>query len=778
MAYKQKNYFEFRDSLASGEPDKVIKGKHFDDEFRAIQEAFENVTADIHVDEIEGLEGLLNEKADQSALEKEIEDRIKGDKDLQDQIDNLEPYDDSQIKEELGNLDDKIDKEIGDRGEADKALQNQIDALDKGKADDDDLQQEIRDRQDGDAALDKRIDELVTDDLVDVNSASASVDQFLIHNGTQWVAEDFHIDTELTYMGGISVPNDPAPSASNGDLYINNEKGIAGSSWTGIADREINAANAVGWSEKNGRWYILGDIASASVQRVEAGLGIDVDNDTKPAEPVVSIDRTEVNKWYEPPISPKNSAFNKSFGTTAGTVAEGDHTHSQYLTDFTETDPTVPQHVKDIKTTDIARWDEAHGWGDHSQEGYLKAGDVPDVDQTDKISKTDTNDQQVVSNFKSLKDITAAKFVGDGSSLTGITTNQLSDVSSASAKKDDFLIHNGSNWVAEAFHIDTELTYQGAWNLTAAPPTTKNNGDLYINNTDGVVHSGWAGIAGTTVREGNVVGWAASKNRWYLLGDIASSSVTEVKGGTGITVNSNEPAKPIVNLDLATASNRGGVKIGYSANGKNYPVQLSNEQMYVSVPWTDTNNVPDGSRSGDTLQWQQGNGWVISQGFSTDDIANETAVSTKTFDFYGNGAGSKATFHVNTSVNGVMEATTVKKAGGTANQLLCADGSVVGKGDVGAGAYSLPLAANGTRGGVQVGYTTSGKNYAVQLSGEKMYVNVPWTDTPADLTGYATEAWVTTNHYKKTETKKNVVMTEAQYNALGSKDAETIYFLT
>ena len=30
--------------------------------------------------------------------------------------------------------------------------------------------------------------------------------------------------------------------------------------------------------------------------------------------------------------------------------------------------------------------------------------------------------------------------------------------------------------------------------------------------------------------------------------------------------------------------------------------------------------------------------------------------------------------------------------------------------------YSLPLAANGTRGGVQIGYSSSGKNYAVQLS--------------------------------------------------------------
>lgn len=41
----------------------------------------------------------------------------------------------------------------------------------------------------------------------------------------------------------------------------------------------------------------------------------------------------------------------------------------------------------------------------------------------------------------------------------------------------------------------------------------------------------------------------------------------------------------------------------------------------------------------------------------------------------------------------------------------------------------MPLAANGTRGGVQIGYSSSGKNYAVQLSNEKMYVNVPWTDT-------------------------------------------------
>ena len=49
----------------------------------------------------------------------------------------------------------------------------------------------------------------------------------------------------------------------------------------------------------------------------------------------------------------------------------------------------------------------------------------------------------------------------------------------------------------------------------------------------------------------------------------------------------------------------------------------------------------------------------------------------------------------------------------------------------GANSYSLPLAEPDLRGGVKIGYNTnsSNRNYAVQLSNEQMYVNVPWTDT-------------------------------------------------
>ncbi len=45
-------------------------------------------------------------------------------------------------------------------------------------------------------------------------------------------------------------------------------------------------------------------------------------------------------------------------------------------------------------------------------------------------------------------------------------------------------------------------------------------------------------------------------------------------------------------------------------------------------------------------------------------------------------------------------------------------------------AYSLPLAASGVRGGIQIGYADSINNrkYGLKLENEKAYVNVPWKD--------------------------------------------------
>ena len=54
----------------------------------------------------------------------------------------------------------------------------------------------------------------------------------------------------------------------------------------------------------------------------------------------------------------------------------GNHASVGYLTSFTETDPTVPSHVKSITTTNISNWNTAYGWGNHASAGYASASSL------------------------------------------------------------------------------------------------------------------------------------------------------------------------------------------------------------------------------------------------------------------------------------------------------------------------------------------------------------------------------------------------------------------
>jgi hypothetical protein len=62
-------------------------------------------------------------------------------------------------------------------------------------------------------------------------------------------------------------------------------------------------------------------------------------------------------------ITNNSANWNTAFGW-------GNHALAGYLTSFTETDPTVPSHVKAITTTKISDWDVAFGWGNHASAGY------------------------------------------------------------------------------------------------------------------------------------------------------------------------------------------------------------------------------------------------------------------------------------------------------------------------------------------------------------------------------------------------------------------------
>lgn len=181
----------------------------------------------------------------------------------------------------------------------------------------------------------------------DVGLSSLVKDDYLQWNGTSWENNPPKlIETELNFMGGYDVTTQPPASNGHGDMYVNNTAGIAAGNWVGFAGQYVNVGNAMGYSTNHnpngdkvaegtgGCWFLMGEVFTGGITSIGSGEGISVDSTTA-ATPVVSVNKVTLDGWYQPkgnyePAFNKNSAFNKNFGTTSGTVAQGNHSHSEY----------------------------------------------------------------------------------------------------------------------------------------------------------------------------------------------------------------------------------------------------------------------------------------------------------------------------------------------------------------------------------------------------------------------------------------------------------------
>lgn len=161
------------------------------------------------------------------------------------------------------------------------------------------------------------------------------------------------------------------------------------------------------------------------------------------------------------------------------------------------------------------------------------------------------------------------------------------------------------------------------------------------------------------------------------------SSWTEVGAG-GIT-----------SIPQASSSALGGIKIGYSDNGRKYAVKLdSSGKAYVDVPWTDT--IYD-------VATTSANGLMSSSDKSKLDgiQAGASAVSFSRSLYSGTKIGIININGVSTNIYAPTAREPIK----------------------------YEAATSVTLGLVKIGYPESGKNYPVELnSSNQMYVNVPWTD--------------------------------------------------
>lgn len=242
------------------------------------------------------------------------------------------------------------------------------------------------------------------------------------------------------------------------------------------------------------------------------------------------------------------------------------------------------------------------------------------------------------------------------------------------------------------------------WNASVTSPKLISSGDLntyrgtqylgvyYANNGNSISNkpSGVSQFALHVLLENNdssTIQVLYSKNKIYTRAYESSSwsSWTEIGAG-GIT-----------SIPQASSSALGGIKIGYSDNGRNYAVELdSSGKAYVNVPWTDTNttyNVATTSANGLMSSSDKSKLDGIQAGADAVSFSRSLSSGTKIGTINING--------VNTDIYAPTASEPVRYG----------------------------VATSTTLGLVRIGYPESGKNYPVELnSSNQMYVNVPWTD--------------------------------------------------
>ena len=242
------------------------------------------------------------------------------------------------------------------------------------------------------------------------------------------------------------------------------------------------------------------------------------------------------------------------------------------------------------------------------------------------------------------------------------------------------------------------------WNASVTSPKLISSGDLntyrgtqylgvyYANYGNSISNkpSGVSQFALHVLLENNdssTIQVLYSKDKIYTRAYESSSwsSWTEIGAG-GIT-----------SIPQASSSALGGIKIGYSDNGRNYAVVLnSSGKAYVNVPWTDTNttyNVATTSANGLMSSSDKSKLDGIQAGADAVSFSRSLSSGTKI-----------GTININ-GVNTDIYAPTAGKP------------------------VEYGVATSTTLGLVRIGYPESGKNYPVELnSSNQMYVNVPWTD--------------------------------------------------
>ena len=575
-------------------------------------------------------------------------------------------------------------------------------------------------------ALNNTVTNFSLDDLVDVTAANPNVQQIIKYNGTAWVLDTDVVSTSFSVVTN-SASGGGALSYNNGTaVFQYTPPDLSGflttlGSVSGHTDVTVNSPSVGQVLKWNGTAWENGTDTSANVSSLNQVGNVTISNPQA----------NEVLKWNG--TAWVNGTDNtgttisgiNDIGDVSITSAQTDQLLKWngsnwvnftpgYLTSFTETDPTVPTHVKNITQADINSW--------NSKSTVSALNDLSDVNTSglanNKILKYNGTSWVIADDMGAVQSDWAAT-----SGLAAILNKptipvnlqDLSNVTITSPTNGQVLKYNGTSWENGP---DATASGGGATvSVSDTAPSSPSNGDLWYKSDEGRLKiyytdgdsNQWVDAhpigTGSSYGDSNVdthlntssasasevLSWNGNDYAWIAQssgGGVSLTSFSVVSNSPGsaalsynntngtFTYTPPDVSGFLTSIPVASSSVLGGIKIGTNLSIDGNGVVSSTDTVY-SLP-TASSTVLGGVKIGSGIDITAG---IISTTTPTqitvaDESSDDSCYPLFVKDATGDLEPKTGTNLKFNSASGQIEAGGFKKTGGSSSEFLKADGSV------------------------------------------------------------------------------------------------------
>lgn len=301
---------------------------------------------------------------------------------------------------------------------------------------------------------------------------------------------------------------------------------------------------------------------------------------------LVNEPQTETDPVFD--ASPANDITDQNITNWDDAYGWGDHAEAGYLTDYTETDPVFGASAAyDIETIDITNWNDAFGWGNHALAGYLTS--YTETDPVYALSAAAGITNGNITNWNTAFGWGQSWSLGGNEAINPTTqflgTTDNTDLAFRTNSAEQLRITSSGNVGIGTDNPTQKLDVHG--NIIVAPSTgsadfyeiNANRGRLKFSSepdNNHVIYNNFRNIDGEGLWDGIKMNVYAGLN--VRVGDAGATSALFVNSNGNVGIGTTEPAR---RLDVSAGSS--WISGLFSGSGGTDRVVLGNLNGYATI---------------------------------------------------------------------------------------------------------------------------------------------------------------------------------------------------